>query len=175
MSKDVDETIKQIETDLEDPEQSLPKSAPTQHGIDIPPSERFPLYLFRADCAKCDFKIRREFSDIVAYAIYARAAINHCERNRHKVEYALILLNDGHATHGEFVPSKPTWVRWLKKFRFVLIACVVSVIFACFEGWHMLPLRFPAAVFGAWIGERLCKKWKDRNYKGVHEQTQQER
>ena len=159
MNQDIDKTIKRIETDLEENEQSLPKSAPTQHGIDCPPSE-MPLYLFEADCTKCNFKIRYEFSDdLPAYLLHTEAAAKHCERNRHKVKHTLIRLIDGYATHDEFVPSNPTWVRWLEKFDFVFIGCVVSIIFALFEGWRTLPLRLPFFVFGAWVGDWLYRKW----------------
>ena len=158
MNQDIDKTIKRIETDLEENEQPLPKSAPTQHGIDCPPSEML-LYLFKADCTKCDFKIRHEFSEVESYLRQADVAAKHCEHNRHKVVYALISLIDGYATHEEFVPSKPTWVRWLQKFQSVLIACAISLIFAFFEGWHALPLGFPCCLFGAWIGEWAYRKW----------------
>lgn len=117
MNTDIDKTIKKIENDLEENEQSLPKYAPTQHGINCSPSERFPPYLFTADCAECNFKIRHAFSSIAAYAHYVDDAIDHCERNRHKVYYALILLNNWHITYGELVPSKPKWVRWFEKFQ----------------------------------------------------------
>ena len=159
MNQDIDKTIKGIETDLEENERSLPKSAPTQHGIDCPPSE-MPLYRFEADCTECDFKIRYEFSDdLAAYLFHTEAAIKHCESHRHKVKHALISLIDGYATHDEFVPHKPMWERWLEKFQFVLIACVISIIFSFFQGWQTLPLIFPFNVFGAWIGDLLYRKW----------------
>ena len=174
MSKDVDKTIKRIETDLEGNKQSLPKSAPTQHGIDCPPSE-MPLYLLKADCTHCNFSLTYEFSDLdlVNYQLYLENARKHCcVHNRHKVKFVVGSLVDAEEMFAGEISYSNWWKRLLEKFQFVLIACVISVIFACFEGWHTLPLRFPCTVFGAWMGEWSYKKWiKPKLQRSTDEQT----
>ena len=158
MNQEIDKTIEKIERDLTENEQPLPKAAPTQRGINCPSHEER-LYLFKAECCKCTFQIRQEYSQIPECLASIDAAAEHTVACRHKIEYVFISRMTGRSVSNVFLPPKPAWVHWLDKYQFLPIGCVIAFLFTIFQGWQSLPFNLFTGTTGAWIGQRIYLKW----------------